>query len=330
MKPLRRSRLVLLLAATTYVVFMWRTPYSLKSLPLYVLDWVVPTIGLGAWVIASWRRGTPWPRTRLDLPLLGWMAAVLLSTLFSVDLRTSLHTSWQMAVGLLLLWILVAAVRRGWARELWQATYIAGGVVFILAAIELAAWYWGLPLLPDFQQGWLAIGGLQDPIPPVLYRLAFTLSHSTVLSAFLSLLVPPAICFAISSRVRDVRLGMLLWLAASAVILFFTFSRGGILALAVSLPLLLLGAIRSPQVRQRWSALSKWGRRSLLASILILGLVAMTGAGYFVISRMGERASGDAVRQDLWRSAFAMLQDHPVTGVGAGAFGFTRSNQNSG
>jgi tetratricopeptide (TPR) repeat protein/O-antigen ligase len=322
MRPTRTKRLFWLLALAMYAVFLWRTPYSLKLFPLSVLDWLVPVVGLGVWVIASWRRQESWPHMALDIPLLAWMAAVLLSTAFSVDLRTSLHATWHMAVWLLLLWLMVSAVRHGWERGLWESVYLTGGVVCMLAAVELLAWYVGLPLLSTFQQGWLEIGGLLDPIPPVIYRIGFTLAHSTVLAAFLSLLVPPAICFVISSRVRDVRVGMLLWLVAAAVVLGFTSSRGGILALAVSLPLLVVGAIQSPQLRDRWSAWSRGTRHAILALILTLGLVAVTGAGYFVLSRMGERTSGDAVRQDLWRSALAMLQDHPVTGVGAGAFGY--------
>jgi len=219
------------------------------------------------------------------------------------------------------LWLMVSAVRRGWETRLWQSLYLAGGVVCLLAATELVAWYLGLPLLPAFQQGWPEIGGWLDPIPPAIYRIGFTLTHSTVLSAFLALLVPPAICFALSSRVRDVRLGMLLWLAAAVVILGFSSSRGGILALGVSLPLLVVGATQSPQIKGRWFSWSRDRRRAALAAILVLGLIAAIAAGYFVVSRMGERTSGDAVRQDLWRSALSLLQDHPITGVGAGAFG---------
>ncbi len=318
----RANRLGWLLVPAIYGVFLWHTPYSQKSLHLYTLDWLVPIVGVGAWVIVSWRRRTSWPRTALDLPLFAWLAAALLSMASSVDLRTSLNATWQLAIWLLLLWLMVSAVRRGWETRLWQSVYLAGGVVCLLAAMELAAWYFGLPLLSSFQQGWPEIGGLLDPIPPVLYRLAFTLSHSTVLSAFLSLLVPPAICFALSSRVRDVRLGMVLWLVAAAAILVFTFSRGGILALAVSLPLLAVGVTRSPQLRDRWSSFSRGKRRTALAAVFVVGLAAVAGAGYFVLSRMGERVAGDSVRQDLWRSAFVMLQDHPITGVGAGAFGF--------
>ncbi len=321
MKTGRANRVFWLLVPTMYGVFLWRTPYSLKSLSLYTLDWLVPTIGLGAWAIASWRRRTSWPQTALDLPLIAWLAAALLSTASSVDLRASLNAIWQLAIWLLLWWLMVSAVRHGWETRLWQSVYLAGGVVCLLAATELAAWYFGLPLLPSFQQGWPEIGGLLDPIPPVLYRLAFTLSHSTVLSAFLALLVPPAICFALSSRVRDVRLGMVLWLVAAGSILAFTFSRGGILALAVSLPLLAVGVTQSPQLRERWSSWSRGKRRAALAAVFVVGLAAVAGAAYFVLSRMGDRVGGDVVRLDLWRSAFLMLQDHPITGVGAGAFG---------
>ena len=105
-------------------------------------------------------------------------------------------------------------------RVLWQVTYLIGGVVCLIGAVEFLAWYMGWPLLPAFQQGWPAVGGLADPLPPTLYRLSFTLVHATVLSAYVAILIPPAICALVATRNRDTWVGLLIWLIAAIAVLF--------------------------------------------------------------------------------------------------------------
>ncbi len=318
-QPPRRLTWPLLLAL--YGIFLWRTPYNLKSFPLYVVDWALPVAGLGVWAVLRWRRRSPWPHTALDAPLLAWLAVVILSTFFSVRPRNSLHGAWEALTWVLILGVLVDAVRRRWSGELWQALYLVGGVVCLLAFTEIVAWYLGWPLLSGFEQGWPAIGGLADPIPPVLHRLSFPLVYATVLSAFLALLIPPAICLLVARRDRSARLGMGLWLLGAAVVLFLSLSRGGFLALGASLPLLLLGATRSPQFRRRWSRLPKGSAQALVVGAVLAALLIAVALGFLLTVRLAEHRSGDDVRMDLWRSALAMFRDHPLTGVGYAAFG---------
>ena len=316
-------RFELLLPLALYAFLLWRMPYSLKHYPLRVLDWVVPVLGLGIWAVVRWRRREPWPRTILDWPVLAWCAVLTWAAAFSVNPRVSWHGAWEAWIGALILWLLVDAIRRGWGRPLWQAILLIASVVCLLAATELLAWYFGIPLLPQFQQGWLPIGGLISPLPPATHRLGMALVNITALSAFIALVIPSAVCSALSSRKRDVRWGMLLWLVAAGGVELASSSRGGFLAIGVSLPFVLVGSLGSPGVRRWWSRFSSGRMRILLAGVLVVALAAAVALGFTLATRLNSAGhrSGDAVRLDLWRSAVAMTHDHPLTGVGTAAYG---------
>jgi tetratricopeptide (TPR) repeat protein/O-antigen ligase len=319
--PASRRRLNWLLPLALYAFFLWRTGYSLNSLPLRILDWAAPVAVLGLWAARRWRRHEPWPHTSADWPLLVLALVTAVTAAFSVNVRASLLGIWQVWLGILILWAMVDAVRRGWAGVLWRVLYLMGGVVCLISALEFVAWYFGWPLLSSFQQGWPALGGLADPLPPVLHRLGLATASITALSAFVALLIPPAITIAVGTRQRDVRLGMLLWLVGAGAVELLALSRGGFLALGVSLPLLLLGSTATPTFRRLWSTLLSRRWRPLFVSAILVMLVAALGAGLWAATRFGDHASGDAVRWDLWRSALAMFRDHPLVGVGPAAYG---------
>lgn len=319
--PRSRARLTWALLLALYGTFLWRTPYSLKSLPLYVLDWLAPAIGLGTWLVWRWHRRVDWPDTALDAPLVAWLAAVSFSTDFSTHPRNSLSRAWETFTWMLILWLLADTVRRGWKRTLWQVTYLVGGTVCLIGAVEFLAWYFGWPLLPTFQQRWPAVGGLADPVPPTLHRLSFTLVNSTALSAFGSLLIPPAIGILAVTRHRDTRFGMGLWLAGAALVLFLSLSRGGFLALGVSLPAMSAGATRSPAFRRWWNGRTANRTRTRLLAVGLVFVPIVFALAVLGTTRLAEHGSGDAVRLDLWRSALVMFRDHPLAGVGPDAFG---------
>jgi tetratricopeptide (TPR) repeat protein/O-antigen ligase len=249
------------------------------------------------------------------------MGVTLLTAALSSELRRGLLISWDTVIGLLLLCLLVDAIRRGWPRVLWRVLYLVGALVCVIGAVEFLSWYFGWPLFPGFQQGWPAIGGLAQPFPPAFHRIGLALANNTALSAFVALLIPPAITIVLATRDREVRTGMTLWLIAAGGIILLSLSRGGFVALGVSLPLLLLGSTRDPRFRRWWSGFTSTRGRTVLVGIIAVGLVVAVGVGLLLASRLAEHRSGDAVRMDLWRSAGAMFLDHPLTGVGPGAYG---------
>ena len=82
-------------------------------------------------------------------------------------------------------------------------------------------------------------------------------------------------------------------------------SRGALLAVAVSLVVYVLL------------------ERLISRRVLLLGGLhgALVLAAVLLISNQDARRAGDAYRADLWRSALAMTEDDPITGVGPGLFG---------
>ena len=321
MRSARARTLNWLLLVALYAAFLWRSHYSVKIFALGVMDWLVPAAGLGIWIILRWLRRDAWPRTALDLPVLGWLGVTLLTSLLSAEQRSGLFIAWDTLVGVLVLYLLVDAVRRGLARALWQVLYLVGAVVCIIGVVEFLSWYFGWPLLSGFQQGWPAIGGLAHPIPPTLYRIGLALVNNTALSGFMALLIPPAVSIFLSARNREVRVGMALWLVAAGGIVLLALSRGGFVALGVSLPLLLLAGTRDPRFRRWWSGFSTARLRVLLAGSAIVVMIFVLAAGFILAARLAQHGSGDSVRMDLWRSASAMFLDYPVAGVGPGAYG---------
>lgn len=315
------QQLAIVIPLALYATFFWRTTYSYLHLPLRVLDWVVPALGLGAWIALRLWQGKAWPHTRLDWPLLIWGAATIWSMVFSVNRRGSLRGMWETGIGMLLLWLLVDAIRSGWGSRLWRTLYLLGGAICLIEGVELLSWYFGWSWMPLFQQGWFPIGGWSDPVPPTLHRLSLALIHSTVLAAFLALLIPPGICVVLAAERRDVRVGMALWLLAAGGTLFLSLSRGGFVALAVSLPVVLAGVTRTDQVQNWWHGLARFRSRILLGGATVLALAAILVGGFTVAWRLGKHQSGDAVRLDLWHSALLMLRDRPLTGVGPYVYG---------
>ena len=314
-------RLIWLLPLGIYAIFFWRSVYGLGRPILHIFDWVIVVVGLGAWCLVRYFRRQPWPRTHVDLLLLAWCGVMVWATIFSVNLRASLRGLWEAWTAALILWLMVDLIRHRWAPTLWRLLYLLGGVVCLIGAAEFLSWYFGSSLLAAFQQGWFPIGGLVDPIPPNLHRLSLALANATVVSAFVAALIPPAICIAVGTRDREVRFGMLLWLALALLIELLSLSRGGFLALGVSLLFLLVGSIFSPQVRSWASGLSRWKALLVFTLVIVAALLVRAATAVWLLSGRRLYSSGDAVRIDYWRSAIAIIQDHLFTGVGPAAFG---------
>lgn len=133
-----------------------------------------------------------------------------------------------------------------------------------------------------------------------------------VTSQFLQMALPFAAVYflAAAPRRRVIYLGLLL---ISAAAMFATFSRGGWFGAAVGLAIV---------VAATW-----WKRRAVGASTW--ALTALTAVGVILVLPavaviMARGAQGDqlsaAYRLADWRTAFAMIRDHPLLGAGKGNY----------
>lgn len=316
----RRARLFAYLALVVYLTFLGGTFYSDFNLGLRVFHQVAITLLLGSWLVGLLLRKEGMPGTGLEAPMLLLMGVRLLSGWTGMNPRMSVELFWRPITHLVgLYWLVWLFRRRGWGL-LYRAFFLTTGVVCIVGLIEFAGWYVGLPFLPVFQQGWLQIDGLASPIPPVQWRLNFTLSNATSLSSYLSLLIPPALAMAFRARRTEGRVAWLGLTGMALVVQLLTRSRGGLLALVVSLPLLATGMVVIYRVRL--VVLAQRFRRSKLSWIATGGLLLAAGgfAAMVLPSYLG-RVSTIHVRFELWRCALEMIAGHPLLGVGTGLFG---------
>lgn len=288
-----------------------------------VIHHVIVTTLLVGWMISLLRRGKALPSTPLDLPMTAIFMVYVAATVLAVDPRVSIESLWQIGFHTLLFYLLVDIMRTWKPRAVLEPIFFSSAVVILVGFLEFVSWYFGLGWLSMFQQGWLQIGGLRNPIPPVIYRISFALNVSTFLSGYLALLTPVGLAWGLSSAKPDTRRGLGIWLAGALCVQFLSFSRGGLLSLAVSLPTFgVFYLVGLPGWREKIGrALRDWRIQVGIAGVLIvLGLAAFL---WMRQASLGGHASGDNVRMDLWQSAWRVGREHPLVGVGPYGFGRT-------
>ena len=305
------GRAALLLLAC-YLVIAGGKFAGLVLYPLYALNvWLVALGGL-AWMAWRWLRRRPFPATPLDLPLLAWVVALLVSALASEDPRVSLERWVFELVCVLVFYLMVDLERAGKRVETWiWLTLLAGTWLLYFGLQELASWY----------LRWFAIGGWADPIPPATIRVQATTGHANALAAYLNLLWPLAAARLLAVKARFGKALLGLYIAIALLLLYFTSSRGGWLGGAAALAALgfLLALDRREQVRQGWHWLlaRKWALGGLVAAALVAG-----GLGGALLLRQAQHPShpqGDP-RGYIWRVAFDMFRLDPWSGTGPGTY----------
>ncbi|MDX2044128.1 MAG: O-antigen ligase family protein [Acidobacteriota bacterium] len=123
-------------------------------------------------------------------------------------------------------------------------------------------------------------------------------------------------------------------------------SRGGVLALAAEIVFLVLIAIPTFFHSRREDKARRVGVLIRAAAVLLIGTGAIAGAMLLVgseglvanFSQLQAETGGELPaserfsRRDIWRATTELIKDHPMTGVGLGAFQFayTRYDQSSG
>ncbi len=314
----RGTLLILLALYFTFVGGSYITDLSIG--PRIVHHWLL-TLLLGGWLLSLLLRRRPWPAAPIDGPVAAFFAVCALSTALAVDPRVSVEELWRLGMHILLLYALVDLMRAVRPRAAFEPLFFASAVVILIGLIEFTSWYTGVPPLPLFLQPWLPIGGLTQPIPPEIYRLSFTLLISTYLSSYMAILIPVGLAWLISTHSPETRRGMALWLAGAVLIETLSFSRGGLLSLAVSLPtfmLLKLASMASLRARLRTAVRDP----RFLAAALVLVLFA---AGFaFIWTRQADLSghrTGDRERSALWNAAWEIGLQHPVLGVGPYGYG---------
>lgn len=261
-----------------------------------------PTKVVGAVLVISWllvlaRDGRFAPVLLRDRPLFAGAAIFLVawalaSRLWASDTAVASSNGVRLGLGVILVFIVFSAVRdeRGFRWLVWA--YLVGAFFSALVGFAQTSPEAGAV---SAEEGRLA-GGIADP-----NELASILVPALALS-----------CFALAAvKGSLLRFALLVSVGMSATALFFTESRGGLVALATAMvaAVLLAGPLRP---------------RMLAISLFVAAL----GISYYALiappeslQRLTEFAvSGGTGRTDLWSIAMAIIGDNPIVGVGAGNF----------
>jgi O-antigen ligase len=241
----------------------------------------------------------------VNWPLVAYFAITLLSVFVAQDISLSLFEVCLLLEACLVYFYIAGNVR---TREdvvfvvtaLLAACLIESVVMIILRFTGIPSTIWGLPthihIDSDPKEGFMRIGG--------------TVGSSNFAAAYLSISLTCAASVLFTNLGRFHK-----WLAAAvlglgSIALILTFSRGGWLALALSLALL---------------CFVTWRRRglSLKAPIAVLMLLTLLYVPFH--SLIGARLFGDdrgsaESRIPLMNLAFRIVEDHPMLGVGVNNF----------
>jgi len=200
----------------------------------------------------------------------------------------------------------------------------AGPRPVLVGLLAAAAAHAGLCLLEFFAQnnfglwekpGWGAFifSGASPEMAGLLLARGGGTYEPNVTAQFLQMVLPFAAAFFLVAAGTWRRAGYLALLVGAAGALLVTFSRGGWLGGALALAFVVVAA---------WLKKGKLGATTgAVTSITALGVVVLLPAVAVVLARGVEGDQLSAVsRLDDWRTAAAMIRDHPLLGVGKGNY----------
>ncbi len=316
----QQGRELIILLLLVYNTFVGGSSYGLIVFYPRLVTQILYFGMIALWLVSLLRERRPFPRTPLDLPLLVLGGIILGATIFSTEPRLSLDDVSLYFAYVMLYYMVIDRLRAGWRPSAFlKGLVMTMVVVCAFAGLEYLAWYVGLPLFPAFKQGWWPIGGTQNPIPPYWYRLSYTLNNANILSSLLALVLPIGVAVAITTRSSWTRANAIAWALMNALVLWLTFSRGGLLAAAVGL--LVLGFIT---VRRKGGML--WSAERLAYKRRLMLLVGGGGSAVALLiavlnAQELNRVAGYSIRLALWQYALQIIRDHPLIGTGPRTFG---------
>jgi O-antigen ligase len=302
-----------------YAVLLGGGWLGIYSVGLRTLSLVLTAIGLGAWLVAAWRRPEWRPSTAIWPAVVLPPAALGLSALASPFQRLGLeYVAWT--VLLTALYLLLARIL-----ALPYARARIGGLAAILGLVlGLAYIGWVLLLWVEW---WGLVGRLQPPPLRPLYLGLTWGNPSAVLTVEVLLLLIAAA--GLGSATRGARLTLAALSLVTLLVVVMSGSRAGWLALAGAAVLvgglwLLRSMWLGRATRQEAIGRALADRRvrvGIVAGVAVLGILAVVFAPG-ILSRFQD--GGDGGRLVYYSVALRMFADAPVLGLGPGTWAARR------
>ena len=310
-----------------------------------ILTYALTTIIVGAWALKMVNQRS-WiiNRTPLDIPLLLFLLANILSTIFSIDPHTSIFGYYSRSNGgllsiisyLLLYWAFVSNMDRAKATTLLKVGLASGFLISLWAIFE----HFGISLSCVILRGeFNASCWVQD----VQARVFASLGQPNWLASYLAMLIFPALYFYLNESKKYLYFTLLITMYLAFT---FTYSRGPTLGLIggfVVLTVLLFERSRELSI----SPLAPLGRRILivLGSFLIINILFGSALTSFrLVSKFaapvrpgislpttqsvgtqlenGGTESG-AIRFIVWAGALDIFKAYPIFGSGLETFAYS-------
>lgn len=303
-------------------------------------------------------------RTPLDIPIALFLLSQIISTIFSLDIHVSMWGYYSRFNGglfsilayIFLYYAFVSNLGVLIAKRLLLASLVSGGIVAL----------WGLPSHFGYDPTCFLLRGTFDvscwteAFQPKI-RIFSTLGQPNWLAAYLAILIPIAIAFAIQKTQKNQSIGnvgkserseflklrvlrafwkpVLLFLFAILAFtdLLFTKSQSGFAGLMFALSFF-IGAVLFQEAKGNksfWSSILK----SHTAGMLLIILVVFALIFFFVgspierqkviqapaLPRLGEELGGTdsgKIRMIVWRGALEIFRNNPLIGTGVETFAF--------
>lgn len=290
--PAERARLRVVYAMAGTVFFM--------PLNLFIMEgFFIIALGLGFYYCKKYPKLTL-RQSPLSLPAAGFALAAFLSLVGSPHflLGTAFYVFTVLQYVVLYYGILLF-VRHSWERRLLFSTLLLSA--FIVALYGL---YQYAHMLTLHEAEWVD----NSAFPMLRRRMYSTLYNPNLLSAFLLIIMSAAASMMICTRHRWHHVMYLAFFAILALCLVLTYSRGA--WLSVCALVFFFGLFWDKRV---WLL--------FLAGPLILAFYHGGVADRLMsIFSHSEADTSVSMRMDMWEAAIAMFVDHPVLGIGWGAF----------
>ena len=292
------------------VFFIPINPYLSWDLPIKDLQTLLRFCLFAGALLARQRAGErmlPWLFSgRVTRALLGYfVVAVVASTIFNSPTGSVARELMRFASYLCFYYAVV-----DWVRTDNDTKAILQALMLSTIAVAIFGFY--QYVVGDYTSLYEALYPVQDELlknPPFVGRITSVLSHYNGLAAYLNMVVPFCIGFAVRARDRFSRLlgGTCFMFASLALV--FTQSRGGLLAYV---GILFFAACILPQTR---TARLRWVTVMVLFSL----------SGWLVAGMIFQRLSGvdsftEVTRLAIWAGAGLLFAGNPVLGVGYGNF----------